>query len=254
MGMRYVPTGDIGHHARTFRAFTACLSAVCVFSVAPRATVIAATVPPSLSFATRSGHSLAVAGKNWGHHVVLTARIGDAIGGAVFGSLAGGRFTVALDFSVACGGITVEARDFRGGDATIRRAGPLCPNRLGERPPSVSILQGSRNTPRIRSLRHPSAPRTLILHLGDALQITEPGGFTPSFTPTADTPHFVLLAQGVRGSAVCTQGPCGQTGDQYWKWIAVKRGRATVSLSPACRQSRPPCEIRESVIDITIET
>jgi hypothetical protein len=243
-----------GRCERMCRWLTTCLLVVGVFSAVLPGGVRAATGVPSLVFVARSGHTLAVAGENWGRHIVLTARIGDSVGGIVVGSVAGGRFTVALDFSVACGGITVVGRDYRGDEATIRRAGPLCPNRVGERPALVSILQGLQHTPRVRVLRHPRAPRTLTLHLGDELLVTEPGGLTPSFTPTADPQHFALLGHGEQDSAPCMQTPCVQAGDQFWKWIAVKRGNATVSLSPACRLSRPPCELAEAVIDITIGT
>lgn len=253
MRVRRAPGGDRGRHGRTLRASAVgvlVMSAAC--TVAPHGAVQAARVAPSLAFVARPGHPVTVAGKNWGRRVVVTARIGDATGGISLGAQSGGTFTVAIDYSVPCGGITVEARDYRGDDATIRRPGPLCPNRIGEPPPVVSVVQGSHRTPRVRVLTHPSTPRKVTLHLGDVLQITEPGGPNPAFLPLADAPHLALLGHAVQESAACTQAPCVQQGDQFWQWIAVQRGRATVTLSPACRQSDPPCERPEALIAITI--
>jgi hypothetical protein len=183
---------------------------------------------------------------------VVTARIGASISGAALTSQSGGGFKVALDFTVACGGISVEARDYRGDDVTARQSGPQCPNRIGDLPPLVSVLAGSAVKPRLHVLKHPVTPRTLTLHRGDALQITEQALPLPTFLPTADTQHFFLFGQGLQKSPNCSPGTCNGPQDQYWTWIAVKPGRATVSLSPACRQSTPPCELAEALIDVII--
>ncbi len=235
-------------------AIAACLLSLSAILVTSRETTQAASATPSLVFVTRSGHSLAVVGRHWGRHVVIAARIGATTGGAVLASLGGGTFTIALDFSVACGGISVEARDYRGDDATIRRTGPLCPNRLGEPPPLVSVLQGSESTRPITVLAHPSGPRMVTMRVGDTLDITERGPTTPAFLPTADASHFALLTQGIGKQTRCGQAACGHADDHYWQWVAVKPGRATIGLSPACRQSHPVCGLADRYIDITIVT
>jgi hypothetical protein len=250
--VRSTPAEYTVHLGRALRAITICLLALCAAAVPSRERALAATVTPSLMLVSQPGHSLAAVGRHWGRHVVVTARIGASIGGVALASQSGGRFTVALDFTVACGGVTVEARDYRGDDVTARRPGPECPNRIGDLPPLLSVLAGTAAVPRLHVLRHAVSPRTLTLHLGDELRITERGLPIPSFMPSADAQHFLLLGQGVQKSPNCSMGTCDAPRDQYWTWIAVKTGRAIVSLAPACRQSRPPCELAEAVIDITI--
>lgn len=240
-----------GGQVRRVRDLAVGLLVLCLSTIVPRGIAVGATAAPSLAFVTRPGHSLAVAGKNWGHHVVVTARIGASIGGVALGSRAGGRFTVALDFSMACGGISVEVRDLRGDDITLKRVGPMCPNRLGEPAPTVTVLQGVRSASHVRTLGFSSSPRTLAMRLGETLQIIERGDSAPSFVPTADSQHFMLLQHGGTGSTRCSAA-CAPTGDLFWDWVAVKRGHGTVSLAPACRQSQPPCELPERFIDVTI--
>jgi|SRR5947209_13275201 len=229
----------------------AILFAACALVNAPHSTATAATSTPTLVFVTRPGHSLGMVGKHWGRHVIVTAQIGAARGIAVFGTIAGGAFVVALDFSVPCGGLSIEVRDLRGHDVSLKRPGPLCPNRQGEPPPTVTVLQGTRSATRTHRITYSTAPRTLTIRLGETLQLTEPGGSTPNFTPVADTDHFVLIQQESPGSASC-MAACVPGGDAYWKWVAVKTGHGTVDLSPTCRQSQPPCEIAERAIDTRI--
>lgn len=224
---------------RLLRASIAGLLALCLLGVTARGSVAAA--PPALEFTSAPGHMMAASGMNWGGHLVVTARIGSAAGSVVLDSLTGGAFTVGIDFTVACGGLTVEARDFRGDDITIHHMGPMCPNRFGDPPPTVVILQGKARTQHVTSLRHAAGPRALSLRLGDALVITEPGGAAPAFSPTVDSRYFILVSQSMTG-----------TGDSRWKWVAVKTGRTALSLSPACRQTRPACQLAEPLIDITI--
>jgi hypothetical protein len=64
-------------------------------SIAPAHSASAANTAPALMFVTRAGHSLAVAGKNWGHHVIATAQIGASSGVAAFGTVDRGKFTIA---------------------------------------------------------------------------------------------------------------------------------------------------------------
>jgi hypothetical protein len=220
-------------------------------SIAPAHSASAANTAPALMFVTRAGHSLAVAGKNWGHHVIATAQIGASSGVAAFGTVDRGKFTIAVDFSVACGGITVKVRDFRGHHATLKRSGPLCPNRVGESPPAVTVLLGVPSKIRAHTIGYASTPRTLTMHVGETLKITERRDSAPSFLPAADTQHFLLLEQGGPGSASC-MAACVQTGDPFWEWVAMKGGNGTVNLSPSCRQSRPPCELAEPTIEVTI--
>jgi hypothetical protein len=241
------------YQGRPLRALALILFMICALSIAPRDTAAAASGGPSLTFVTRAGHSLAVTGGNWGHHVIVTAQIGASRAGDALVTSAGGRFAVALDFSIACGGITVEARDLRGDDETLKRPGPLCPNREGEPPPVLTVLQGVQSTAHVRTIGFSSAPRTLVLRIGETLQLIERAGSSPHFTPSADAQHFVLLQQGGSGSVLCAAS-CLATGNLFWKWVAAKRGHGTVSLSPTCRQTQPPCEMPERVIDVTITT
>ena len=223
----------------------------CALAIAPHGAATAATSSPTLAFVNRPGHSLGVVGKHWGHHVIVTAQIGAARGIAVLGTVTGGNFVLALDFSIPCGGLSVEVRDLRGRDVTLKRPGPLCPNRQGEPPPVVTVLQGTHSAVHARTVTYSSAPRTLTMRLGETLQLTAPGGSTPTFTPMADTKHFLLLEQGSTASAAC-MAACRPAGDAFWKWVAMKKGHGTVNLSPTCRQSQPPCEIAERAIDIKI--
>lgn len=226
--------------------------AVCTLTLMVHSRVRAATSMPSLHIVKSPGHTLAVSGAHWGRRIVFTARIGDATAGVVLESLSGGRFTVAMDYGLACGGVSVEARDFKGHDLNIRRSGPMCPNRLGEPPPSISVLHGLRSAPHVRTLKHALGPRALTMHLGDDLHITEPGGLTPAFQPDTDAHYFILIDHRTVGFSACLAGPCDGVPEQSWTWVAVKQGSTSVGLTPACRLSRPPCEVAEAALSITI--
>lgn len=243
---------NFGCRPRMGRALISILFTVCALTIAPHGKAIAASGAPTVAFVTRPGHSLALAGKHWGRHVIVTAQIGAARGVAVLGTMPGGNFVVALDFSIPCGGLSVEVRDLRGDDVSRKRPGPLCPNRQGEPPPTVTVLQGTRSAIHTRALTYSAAPRTLAMHLGEELQITEHGGSTPFLLPVADSHHFLLVQQVSPGSSSC-MAACSPGGDSFWTWVAVKTGHGTVDLSPACRHSQPPCEIAERIIDITIK-
>lgn len=205
------------------------------------------------TFVTRPGHALAVSGQSWGPHVIVTAQIGASSAGVSLTTSTRGTFVIGLDYTVACGGVVVDVRDLQGHTATLRRTGPMCPNRVGDPPPKISVLQGTRSATHVRLLGYSSGPKTITLHLGDTLQLIEPGDSTPSFLASADTRHFALLEQQALSSAPCVEMTCAPLGDQFWTWVAIKRGHGTIILAPICRQSRPACEMPDRVIAIVVK-
>ena len=241
---------------RPFKVIAAvvCLLAVVSLQPAHIGSAFAAGSAPTLALVTGSGHALAIAGRAWGKHVVVSARIGDAAGGAALLTSSGGRFTVGLDFTVACGGITFEARDYAGHDLTLRRAGPLCPNRAGDSGPVVVVLRGRIVHPHPVNVTPTSSARRLTIHLGEELVFADTGGPSPFYVPEVDTQHFAVRQHGPRASGPCASANCIPVTGETWSWVAVKRGSTVLSLSPTCRLSHPACELPDRIITVQIVT
>lgn len=103
-----------------------------------------------------------------------------------------------------------------------------------------------------------SRPTSVTLHRGDILYLWEPGTNAPAWTPSVeqiDSPNatalpLALVDQGQTAARMCPEVDCAA--GFYWKWLAVKTGDTAITLSAACRASKPPCMVPDFIIRVHI--
>ena len=209
---------------------------------------------PSLRLVRVSGYRLAVDGQGWPSQkrLVVAFRAGSWLGGLELQTTLNGSFRVGMNNLDRCGtGVTVTARDFGGHTRQLRAPALLCPPLPDPPTPALTLLQSRPANPlEVRSIA-PAAPSSVTLKRGNHFYLWEPGKDQPAFTAAADENYLLPFGQGPSAAPGCTQS-CDL--GFYWEWVAVKNGRTAVDLSPACRQSSPPCAAPDLRIDVQIHS
>lgn len=90
-----------------------------------------------------------------------------------------------------------------------------------------------------------------MMHVGDVLYVYAPGTGQPSVTLIPDANHFRLIEQGTLPECPPTAS-CPFPPGFFWRLEATQAGDTIVTLSPACRQSKPPCMLPDRALRVTI--
>jgi hypothetical protein len=214
---------------------------------------IQAAGPPAMRLVAVGGHRIAVHGTGWParDRMVLSVRYGGGSEGLELGSTARGAFTVAADSIDLCGGVTFVARDSAGHRATVQGPPLKCASRINPPRPVFTVLSGTKLQPHEVRVLGATGPHDVILHVGDALYLWLGGTATPVFLPKTKARYLFPLSMGTTPPRACAQVDC-QAGF-FWRWIALRPGETGIDLSPACRQTTPPCEIPDLLLRVHIE-
>jgi hypothetical protein len=92
-------------------------------------------------------------------------------------------------------------------------------------------------------------PQTM--HVGDVLYVYDPGTNQPSVVLIPDPSHFRLIEQG-KVPDCPPNASCAFPPGFFWRLAATGPGDAIVTLSPVCRQSKPPCMLPDRALRVTI--
>jgi hypothetical protein len=95
-------------------------------------------------------------------------------------------------------------------------------------------------------------PGPYTAHVGDTVQLLLPSA-TP-YSATADPSFLHLFGAGVTGPLSCTGDPSCALSlvNSFWRWQALRPGTTSISATPNCLRSAPPCTLPSQtfVVDI----
>jgi hypothetical protein len=89
------------------------------------------------------------------------------------------------------------------------------------------------------------------MHVGDVLYVYDPNQNQPSIVLSFDASHFRSIEQG-QVPACPPTASCAVSTGFFWRLVATAVGDGIVTLSPACRQSKPPCMLPDRALRVTI--
>ncbi|GAC1334858.1 MAG: hypothetical protein NVSMB22_27440 [Chloroflexota bacterium] len=244
-----------------YRSLMTLLAAACAIGAVPPGGVTGTqAVAPSLHFTTRAGYKVAVAGVHWGaqRSVLFTVKAAGGPVSVALKSAQDGRFLVGITKIDLCGGSTYRATNMAT-RASVKLKGPalLCPNRLPESKPVVTVLHGTSLPTREVDVVGAELQGASDLHVGDVLAVYEPGNDRPAFVPDVDARYFAPVAHGTQVSP-CPPTPSTRTCTAattvsfYWKWQAIRAGTTGLHLTPACRQAVPACGLADRLVRLHI--
>lgn len=224
------------------RALIFCICAG--LAVLPFLTVspaLAAT--PALRIVQVTGYTIAVEGVGWPHRARISIALhqGAFVRGLELKANRRGSFRVGVTNVNLCSGVIFEAHDLKGHAETARGPALACPIPLNPPVPILKVLRGASTLPDESRLVAVSRPGTTTLRVGDELYLWQPGTRNPLYTPSVDASFLTLIDYGPTPARACIQTACGQ--GYFWTWIAIHPGDTFLTLSPACRQSKPQCEV-----------
>jgi hypothetical protein len=209
---------------------------------------------PALHFTKAAGFQLGVSGQGWPHRgrLNLVVRSGASAAGLRFRSTSAGTFLLGINSVDVCSGVRFDVYTRSGRHAQIQTPQRGCPSVGDPSVPVVTVLQGTVLRPseaRLLALQTPAGP--FHLRVGQTLYFWLPGTLRPAFVPKTNPAYLVLVTQGTTAARACAQPDC--SAGFFWRWLAVQSGTTAIDLSPACRQSKPQCEIADRLIEVTID-
>jgi hypothetical protein len=89
------------------------------------------------------------------------------------------------------------------------------------------------------------------MRVGDILAILVRGTGSPTMSPRWDPTYFRLVEQWQIGECP-PNASCAYPPGSLWRLVALRAGGTAITLSFACRQSRPPCMVPDRAIEIAI--
>ncbi len=164
-----------------------------------------------------------------------------------------GAFGIGLEGVHWCRNLTVVSTDTVGHRIVLHGSIPpsSCP------PPSAGtklvlhVLTAKQMQARQITVDATKPNLSVTMHVGDVLYVFDPGAGQPSVTLTPDESHFRLIEQGKLPDCLPTAS-CPFPPGNYWRLVAIAPGDAIVTLSAACRQSKPPCMLPDRALRVTI--
>lgn len=221
--------------------------------------VHAATPKPVASDGTRSlrivavaGYPVGVAGKGWSKNTLLTvsARTGSKKQTMKLKTTSHGTFRVGVSSLSTCDDFTFTARDKKH-HLTIQRLPRQCPVQIDSGPPAITVLQGKQMSARQFVIDVTKPLRSETIHLSDVLYLYTPTAAGPSRLVQSDPTHFQLIDQGTV-PACPPNATCPLPSGVFWRFTATHTGEGIVTISFACRQSKPPCMVPDLALRVTI--
>jgi hypothetical protein len=216
-----------------------------------RSAVSGQTLLPSIRFVTAPGYTLALSGKGWGAraNVRIIVRAGNFVGSRHVRVTRTGQFLLGVSVSL-CAGAQFDVFS-RSHHATIHSPGLACALRVNPPAPQMIVLRGQLGkTSETRAIDPQITGSPLTLRVGDTLYLWEPGTTRPLFTPGPDPSYLAQVAQGTTPPRACAQTDCAA--GFYWRWLALRPGQTGIRLEPACRLSKPQCELPDRILEVTI--
>jgi hypothetical protein len=113
-------------------------------------------------------------------------------------------------------------------------------------------MKGTLVTINVRHIDGIGARGPVVIRLGDAIYLWEPGTKRPAFIPTAPTRFFAIIGEGKTLPRKCSQIEC--SAGFFWEWVGVHTGKTEIGMNPKCRYSKPECAIASYAIPVRIKS
>jgi len=209
---------------------------------------------PTLRFIVKAGYRISLAGKGWAPtaRVTVTARAG-GLRSVQLRPTSQGRFIVGITNIDLCGGSSYAAYDLAGHVATLRGPALMCPNRLPEPDPTLTVLKGRALHPHTISLLENAPQGSLTMHVGQLLNVYVSSSMNASTPGTVrlDGTHWLQTASTT--GLICPAGAmCAPQARPFMQWEAVRAGKTMIRITPACRQTVPQCALPDVIVDVFI--
>jgi hypothetical protein len=235
------------------RLFVGLLLALSVTVIPDDRPAQAQQAQPSLRLIGIPGYRLGVSGQGWPHRgrLSVVARSGTQAVGVQFRATRAGTFSLGVNSVDVCSGVGFDVYTRSGRHVHLASRPLACPAVLETPVPTVTVLQGSTlpsadvKMGTLQALDNP-----FVLRVGQILYFWEPGTQHPAFLPQTNPAYLMLVEQGTTAARACAQPDCAA--GFYWRWRAVQPGNTGIDLSPACRQTKPQCEIPDRLVEVTI--
>lgn len=241
---------------RNYRFHAATALALALFVGVPAASQAhtAHQQNPTLRFVAKAGYRISLAGKGWAPtaRVTVTARAG-GLRSVQLMATSQGRFIVGITNIDLCGGSSYAAHDLAGHVATLRGPALMCPNRLPEPDPTLTVLKGRTLHPHAVSLVVNAPQGPLTMHVGQLLNayVSSPMNSSTPETVHLDGKHWLQTASTT--GFICPPGAmCAPQVRPFLQWEAVHAGKAIIRITPACRQTVPQCALPDVIVDVFI--
>lgn len=246
-GMSRVPS-----HPSVMRVLRRLIVVCVTFSLLAAGSSSQAAAKASLHIVPVPAYRISVEGQGWSrsHVVTVSLHAGPWAVSVRIRPNRNGAFTVGARQVDLCGGVSFQARDPSGRTASVRGPQLMCPSMSNPPKPTLTVLKGKQVQARVVRLLAPNRPGAVTIHRGDELYVWEAGTILPAFTPQADETYLELVEEGTTPPRACPQVDCAS--GFYWIWLALHTGIANIDLSPACRQSRPPCGMPDFLLRVHI--
>lgn len=205
----------------------------------------------SLKIVAAPRYVLGVTGNGWSKNSLLTVTARNTSKGQTMKlkATSHGMFRVGVSLLGPCDDFTFTVRD-RTHRLTVQRPSRQCPVPAESGPPALTVLQGKQMTAKQLTIDVSKPPATESLRVGDVLYLYDPNTSAPSLV-TGDSDHFNPIDHGTV-PACPPNTSCALPPGVYWRFTATHTGDGMVIVSPACRQSKPPCMAPDRVVRITI--
>jgi hypothetical protein len=164
-----------------------------------------------------------------------------------------GTFGVGIQGVHWCQNLTVAARDTAGHHVVLHGTIPIsacAPPGAGTKV-LLHFLTPKQMQAKQITVDTTKAIESTAMHVGDVLYVYAAGTSQPSVTLSPDEAHFRLIEQGKIPDCPPTAS-CPFPPGFFWRLVATQPGDAIVALSPACRQSKPPCMLPDRAVRVTI--
>ena len=209
---------------------------------------------PTLRFVAKAGYRISLAGIGWAPtaRITVTARAG-GLRSVELKPTSQGRFVVGITHIDLCGGSSYVAHDLAGHVATLRGPALMCPNRLPEPDPTLTVLKGRALHPHTVSLVENAPQGSLTMRVGQLLNVYVSSSMNASVPGSIhlDGTHWLQTASTT--GMICPPGAmCAPQARPFMQWEAVRAGKAMIRITPACRQTVPQCALPDVIVDVSI--
>ena len=206
---------------------------------------------PSLIFVPINSHLVGIAGSHWkpNSRATFAVRQSTTLTGLEVKATSAGTFFVGIDSIDLCVATTVVARDFTGDRAQTSLPRFDCRPRVPRPVPVFTLISGTAIAVNVTRIYGIGAGRSVVIRLGDAVYLWQPGTTRPLFVPSVASRFLSLVGRGTTppgGCAKCVYcgvllGVCGRDS-----------GQTQIIMNPSCRLQNPRCGIPSYVIPVRI--
>lgn len=208
---------------------------------------------PRLRIVHKSGFKISIKGSGWASKSRVTFSVNQGLGveGLELLTSSSGTFIVGIRHIDLCHHSAFTSRDLTGHTATLHVSTRACATRSPEPVPELKVLKGSCVGMSVTHVDGPAHP-AVVINLGNAIYIWQPGAKHPAYLPAAPFKYFDLLDRGTTQQRACPETECAA--GFYWEWAALTSGTTGITMTPWCARKKPACLTPTYVIRVRIVT